>query len=110
MAAAGSMATAGSGISSRSGSVVFFLLMVAVRVWPLSLRPHWAAGTSYTGSALRRPRNGGRAFRPGGGGGATGVNAVSGYPGGPPAAPRDAAISCYQAATLTAPAMSGHQG
>jgi hypothetical protein len=110
MAAAGSMATAGGGISSRSGSVVFFVLMVAVRVWPLSLRPHWAAATRYTGSAPRHPSNRGRAFRPGGGAGATRVNAVSGYPGGPPAAPRDATISCHRAATLTAPAMSGHQG
>jgi hypothetical protein len=85
----------------------FFLLMVAVRVWPLFLSPRWAAGTRYTGSA---PRNRGRAFRPGGGAGAIRVNAVSGYPGGPPAAPRDATINCHRAATLTAPAMSGHQG
>lgn len=89
---------------------VFFLLMVAVRVWPLFLCPHWAPGTRYTGSAPRHSHNRGRAFRPGGGAGATRVNAVSGCPGEPPAASRDATISCDQAGTLTAPAMSGHQG
>jgi hypothetical protein len=41
---------------------------------------------------------------------ATQVNLVPGYPGAAPVAPPDATTSCHQAARLTAPATSGHQG